>query len=355
MGHVDASVDIRRGEELDLAKVTTFLKDTLPGVSGEVRIRQFPAGFSNLTYSVEVGDRELILRKPPHGKKAKSAHDMSREYRILKALKPVFPYAPEALVYSEDLSVVGSPFYVMERIKGMILRRDLPKDFLLSGRDAGQLCENLIDVLCRLHGLDYVEIGLDGFGKPDGYVRRQVEGWSARYRDAKTDDAPDYERVMGWLHDHMPADSQKPAIIHNDYKFDNVVLNPGNPLEIIGVLDWEMATIGDPLMDLGSSMAYWVNRDDPENMQLIRMLPTNSEGMLSRDELVRLYLSKTGREAQSFDFYLCFGFFRLAVIAQQIYYRYYHGQTKDKRFAMLIVAVQVLEQAAKTLIERSDL
>ncbi|MFZ5569227.1 MAG: phosphotransferase family protein [Thermodesulfobacteriota bacterium] len=355
MGHIDASVDIREGEELNLARVTEFLQDTLPGVSGEVCIRQFPSGFSNLTYSIQIGDRDLILRKPPHGKKAKSAHDMAREYRILKALKPVFPYAPEALVYSEELSVVGSPFYVMERIKGMILRRNFPKDFVLPPRDAGRLCENLMDVLCRLHGLDYIEIGLEGFGKPEGYVRRQVEGWSSRYRDARTPDAPDYEQVMGWLHEHMPPDSQKPAIIHNDYKFDNVVLNPENPLEIIGVLDWEMATIGDPLMDLGSSMAYWVNRDDPENVQLIRMLPTNAEGMLSRDELVSLYLSKTGRETQCFDFYLCFGFFRLAVIAQQIYYRYYHGQTRDKRFAMLIVAVQVLEQAAKDLIGRSEL
>lgn len=354
MEHVDKSVDIRKGEELDLAKVSAFLKDTMPDLSGDVHIRQFPSGFSNLTYSVQVGDRELILRKPPHGKKAKTAHDMSREYRILKALKPVFPYAPEALVYSEDTSIVGSPFYVMERIRGTILRRELPKD-LLSKQDVRRLCENLMDVLCKLHSLDYIQIGLDGFGKPDGYVKRQVEGWSARYRDAKTADAPDYESVMQWLHDCMPADNDRPTIIHNDYKFDNVVLNPANPLEIIGVLDWEMATIGDPLMDLGASMAYWVNHDDPETMQLIRMQPTNADGMMTRDELVTLYLSKTGRDPASFDFYLCFGFFRLAVIAQQIYYRYYHGQTKDKRFAMLIVAVQVLEQAAKELMQRSDL
>ncbi len=354
MTHIDQSVEIRKGEELDLAKVETFLKDTLKDLHGAIQIRQFPSGFSNLTYSVQVGDREMILRKPPHGKKAKTAHDMSREYRILKALKPVFPYVPEALVYSEDPSVVGSPFYVMERIKGTILRRELPPG-LLSKQETGRLCENLMDVLCKLHGLDHVAIGLDGFGKPEGYVRRQVAGWSSRYRDAKTPDAPDYEQVMQWLHDHMPADSQRPAVIHNDFKFDNVVLNPENPLEIIGVLDWEMATIGDPLMDLGASLAYWVNRDDPDTLQLIRMLPTNAEGMMRRDELVALYLAKTGLKPVSFDFYLCFGFFRLAVIAQQIYYRFYHGQTKDKRFAMLIVAVQVLEQAAKELIERSDL
>lgn len=349
MGHEDKPADVRDGEAFDVGKMETFIKDTIPGLDGALSVNQFPSGFSNLTYMLKVGDRELVMRRPPFGKKAKSAHDMSREYRILKSLKPVFPYVPEPLVYCDDPEVIGSSFYIMERLQGIILRKNVPKGLHLSEEDAARLCENWVDVLVTLHGLDYKTIGLEDFGKPDGYVRRQIKGWTARYRDARTDDAPDFEDVMQWLHDHMPDDSPVACVIHNDYKFDNVVLAPDNLANIVGVLDWEMATIGDPLMDLGASLAYWVTRDDPEEVQMIRMLPTVSPGMLNREQLVARYLSKTGLVVSSFDFYLCFGLFRLAVIAQQIYYRYYHGQTKDKRFGMLIVAVQVLERAAVKL------
>jgi len=352
---VDESIDPRKGEELNSRKVEEFLRDTISGLDGEFVIKQFPGGFSNLTYRIQAGNREMVLRRPPFGKKAKTAHDMSREYRILKALHPVFPYAPKPLAYSESSDVMDCPFYVMERIPGIILRKDFPEGLLLKPEEAGSLCRNFIQVMNRLHSIDYRKIGLDGYGKPEGYVRRQVEGWSARYRDAKTDDAPDFERIMEWLHEKMPDESEKPGIIHNDYKFDNVVLNPENPLEIIGILDWEMATIGDPLMDLGSSLAYWIDRNDSPELQLTRTMPTTAEGMLTRKELVDYYLKVSGREIDSIDFYFCFGLFKLAGIAQQIYYRYYHGQTKDKRFAMLIGAVMIFERAAIGIIANSDL
>ncbi len=355
MGNIDEPVDVREGEELDLGKVEVYLKDTIPGLEGEVSVKQFPSGFSNLTYLVKTGDKEMILRRPPFGKKAKSAHDMSREYRILNVLQSVFPYSPKPLAYTEDPDVMGCPFYVMERIKGIVLRKKFPKGLVLPVEDVKKLCENLMAVFCELHALDYKKIGLEGFGKPDGYVRRQVEGWSRRYRDARTPDAPDFEKVMQWLDDHMPADSLQPTIIHNDYKFDNVVLNPENPLEIIGVLDWEMTTIGDPLMDLGGSMAYWINHDDPEEYKLISMLPTTEYCMITLKELLDQNKKKTGRQIDTFDFYYCFGLFRLSVIAQQIYYRYYHGQTKDERFSLLIIAIQALEKAAMRVIDESDL
>ncbi|MFC1851650.1 phosphotransferase family protein, partial [candidate division CSSED10-310 bacterium] len=246
-------------------------------------------------------------------------------------------------------------FYVMERVRGIILRKDLPKGMTLSPGEATSLCHNLIDVMIELHAIDYQKIGLENLGKPEGYIRRQVEGWSKRYRDARTDDAPDFKMVMDWLKEKMPADTASHAIIHNDFKFDNVVLNPEHPLEIIGVLDWEMATVGDPFMDLGSSLAYWINRDDPQDLHMIRLMPTTIEGMLARQELVDLYLSKSGRALESFDYYYCFGLFRLAVIAQQIYYRYYHGQTKDQRFKMLIFAVKILEQTALKVIDKAGL
>lgn len=344
---VDQPTKIREGETLDPNAVESFLKENVAGLSGPIEIKQFPSGFSNLTYSVRMGDREMILRRPPFGKKAKTAHDMGREFRILSALHPVFPYCPKPLAYTEDLAIMGCSFYVMERIQGIILRRDLPPGLTFTPADARTLCENTIDLQHRLHALDYNAIGLADFGKPEGYVRRQVEGWSRRYRDAKTPDVPDYEDVMTWLAENQPADSPNPCIIHNDYKFDNLVLNPQNPLKIIGILDWEMATLGDPLMDLGSSLAYWINRDDPEEFQAMRMLPTTVEGMMTRREVVDRYARKSGRTLDNVDFYYTFGLFRLAVIAQQIYYRFYHGQTKDKRFIQLGFAVGILEHGAK--------
>ena len=351
----DRATSIRSGEELDAKVVLEFLKASIPGLDGGIEIKQFPSGFSNLTYWVKVGDREMILRRPPFGKKAKTAHDMGREYKVLSALKPHFPYCPQPLAYTEDESVMGCPFYVMERIPGIILRRDLPAGMELNAREARTLSENLIKVQHKLHSVDYVKAGLKDFGKPEGYVRRQVEGWSGRYRDARTPDAPDFETVMQWLHDKMRGESGIVGIIHNDFKFDNAVLDPQNPTEIIGILDWEMATLGDPLMDLGSSLGYWVEKDDPEDMQAIRQMPTHLEGMLTRKEQFALYGELTGVKSDKFDFYYCFGLFRLAVIAQQIYYRFYHGQTKDQRFGMLIYAVKVLEAAALQVIAKSDL
>jgi aminoglycoside phosphotransferase (APT) family kinase protein len=351
----DKAVHIRQGEELDTGKVGEFLRGSISGLSGEMSVEQFPSGFSNLTYLISVGDTELVLRRPPFGRKAKTAHDMGREYRILSALKDVYPYCPRPLLYTEDESVMGCPFYVMERIKGIILRKNPPKGLEFSPKQMRTLCENLLDVHYKLHAIDYKAIGLEGFGRPEGYVKRQVTGWSERYRAARTPDAPDFENVMEWLFEKMPPDFPKPGIIHNDYKFDNVVLNPENPLEIIGVLDWEMATIGDPLMDLGSSLGYWVQADDPEDFQAARMLPTTLPGAMTRGELVRRYADLAGVTIDNFDFYLCFGLFRLAVIAQQIYYRFYHGQTKDERFKMLIFAVHILEKAALRSIENSGL
>jgi aminoglycoside phosphotransferase (APT) family kinase protein len=355
MDFIDKTKPIREGEDFEVAKVEAFLKDTIPGLQGTLVVTQFPGGHSNLTYLLKMGDREMVFRRPPFGRKVKTAHDMGREYRIQKALKPLFPYCPEPLACTEDESIIGCPFYVMERIKGIILRKDLPKGLSFTPEKAKILCENLIDVYVALHHVDYKKAGLESYGKPEGYVKRQVEGWSGRYRSARTEDAPDFEPVMAWLHDKIPGDSLQASVIHNDYRFDNVVLDPLNPLKIIGVLDWEMATIGDPLMDLGGALAYWIDRDDPPNMQAIRMVPTQLDGMMTRRELVDCYAEKMGISIEHIDFYYCFGLFRLAAIAQQIYYRFYHGQTKDERFKLMIFAVHVLEEAAKSVIGKSDL
>jgi len=351
----DKAGEVRKGEDLDAPKVEAFLRDTISDLEGDVAVRQFPSGASNLTYLVRVGEREMVLRRPPFGTKAKTAHDMGREYKVQKALGDVFPYCPRPLAYTEDPDVMGCPFYVMERVQGIILRKDIPEALHFGAEDVRRLCENLFRVLYELHSVDYRKVGLSDFGKPEGYVERQVAGWSRRYRGAHTPDVPAAEEVMTWLAEKMPPDTDTPCIIHNDFKFDNVVLDPKNPLNIIGVLDWEMTTIGDPLMDLGGSLGYRMEAEGPEEMQLIRMLPTNPVGALKRREVAEFYAHLSGRSMQAYDFYRCFGEFKLAVIAQQIYYRFFHGQTQDKRFEVLGYVVGVLVKTAGRIIERSEL
>lgn len=349
---IDTAVTARKGEELNTTALAAFIRNSLPGLTGNLTLKQFPGGHSNLTYLLTIGDTELILRRPPIGRKAKTAHDMKREYRVLTALHPVFPYCPKPLLYGDDESLIGCPFYLMERIRGMVLRRELPSGVTFTPEEARGLCEHMVDVHAALHAIDYRSVGLDDFGKPEGYVRRQVDGWSERYRQARTADAPDFEEIMTWIHDNSPPDSGRAAIIHNDYKLDNMIVRAETPSEIIGVLDWEMATIGDPVMDIGNSLAYRVEPDDPDEFKLLRFMPPAIEYALTRREQVDLYREKTGFSFDDINFFYCFGLFRLAVIAQQIYYRYYHGQTTDERFKMMILAVGILEKAALTTIRR---
>jgi len=327
----------RPGEELDAARIQHFLQQALPGFSaapGIDHISQFPGGASNLTYLLRIGERELVLRRPPFGTKARTAHDMGREFRVLSSLHAVFPYCPQPLVYCDDPEIIGEPFFLMERLRGTILRRELPQGLELPPDQARALCRRLVDVQLELHRIDYTSAGLADLGHPQGYVERQVRGWSKRFRASRTDDVPDNESLMTWLQENMPPQAPRASIIHNDYKFDNVVLEQrGAELMIRGVLDWEMATLGDPLMDLGCSLAYWIQADDPPAMLAARMLPTHLPGMMSRGEVVDYYAEKSGREIADFSFYYVFGLFRLAVIVQQIYFRYVRGQTADPRFA----------------------
>ena len=350
----DPTRPVREGEELDLAAVESFLKSAIPGYEGPLEVSQFPSGASNLTYLVKAGDREMVLRRPPPGRKAKTAHDMSREVRVLTALAGVFPYVPKVLAFCDDQDVLGCDFFLMERLDGIILRKNLPRGMRLSREETARLCRNVVDRLIDLHSIDYRAAGLGDLGKPEGYVRRQIEGWSRRYVDARTPNAPSYDRVMRWLNEKMPPEVGA-SVIHGDYRFDNVVLDPENPLEVIGVLDWEMATIGDPLMDLGNSLAYWIEKKDPLLLRLTRLQPTHLEGMMTREEVVDYYCRKAGIEIETFDFYRIYGVFRLVVIMQQIYYRYYHRQTRNKRFGRFIYLIRYLEGYLEQLIDGSVL
>lgn len=352
-GYQDRAAEIRSGEELDLAHLEPFLRSHFPDDQGPLLVRQFPSGHSNLTYSVSLGRHEMVLRRPPFGSKVKSAHDMGREYRVLSKVHSVYP-APKALVYCDDLSILGVPFYLMERVHGVIIRRSLPHGLDITPETARKLGESFIDNLARLHGLDYAAIGLGDLGKPEGYLERQVRGWIERYYGSKTHDIPEVERVSAWLKEHMPAQSGA-TLIHNDYKYDNMVLDAADITRVKGVLDWEMCTIGDPLADLGTAIAYWVEAGDPQELQAIHWGPTTLPGSLRRKELVARYADMTGRDISKIIFYYVFALFKTAVITQQIYYRYHHGLTKDARFAALLNVTKILLHSGERSMHSGDL
>jgi aminoglycoside phosphotransferase (APT) family kinase protein len=345
---IDPTKPVRPGEELDAKGLARFLG------WDEVRITQFPSGHSNLTYLVESGahdnHRQLVLRRPPHGSRVKTAHDMGREYRILSRLHGIYPLAPKPIVYCDDATLLGAPFYVMERIVGVILRRD-PPPALLPPEVARGLGEAFIDNLARLHALDYRSCDLGDLGRPEGYVERQVRGWSERYRNARTDEIPDMEFLERWVHENMPRESGA-ALIHNDYKYDNLVLAADDLTRIVGVLDWEMSTLGDPLMDLGTALSYWVHADDPPELQAVRMCATTAAGSPRREQLLSRYQERTGKDIPNILFYYCFAQFKSCGVLQQIYYRYQQGLTRDERFAAMIHGVRALAATAVRAIER---
>jgi aminoglycoside phosphotransferase (APT) family kinase protein len=339
---VDAPKAVRPGEELDLGRLAAFLRaQDLPaeGLSQQ----QFPKGHSNLTYLVRADGREFVLRRPPVGSKVRSAHDMGREARILLKLQPVFPLAPRVVAVCDDVSVLGAPFYLMERIQGVILRGPQLRGIEVSPAQARGIGISFARTLAALHAVDFRAAGLEG--KPQGYVRRQVEGWTRRWQDARTEDVPEVEEIARWLVERMPQESGA-AFIHNDFKYDNLVLDPGDLTRVVGILDWEMSTLGDPLMDLGTALGYWVEAEDPEALKAFAFGPTFLPGSLKREEIVEEYARTAGREVPSMLFYTCFALFKTAVVAQQIYKRYVEGLTKDERFAALGLGVPLLARVA---------
>lgn len=332
---------IRPGEELDAQKLGAYLASVLPDFAGPWSITQFAAGHSNLTYLVASPAREVVLRRPPFGNRVKSAHDMGREFRVLAKLWPVYAPAPRPFHYCEDDSVIGAPFYVMERRSGLILRSPLPRTANFEPATMRQICLAFIDNLAALHTLDYEAAGLGELGKPEGYVARQVSGWSRRYQDAKTEELDEMEMASQWLNQHLPAEG-RPGLVHNDYKFDNIAVDPTEPTRIVAVFDWEMATIGNPLMDLGTTLAYWIEAKDVALLPASTVGPTNLPGCLTRMELIERYTAKAGCDVSNLLFYYAFGLFKIAVIIQQIFARFQRGATKDPRFANLGERVRLM-------------
>ncbi len=344
---IDQPTSIRSGEELALSKLENYLANNLSDFGEISTILQFPGGYSNLTYLITSGDNEYVLRKPPLGANIKSAHDMEREFRVLTGLLPHYGKIPSPVLLCDSEEVIGSKFYVMKRVKGVILREEIPPGIDLSPSKMQLISQIVIDNLVDIHSIDVVKTGLLDLGRPEGYVTRQVEGWTRRYLNSETDRIETMNACSDWLQSNMPAENP-PALIHNDYKFDNLVLDPVDQSTILAVLDWEMATVGDPLMDLGTAMSYWAENDD--DMELKSKSLTRLEGSLSREEMVERYFQRSGRRSQKVLFYYVYGCFKLGVIIQQIYFRFKQGVTQDQRFAGLLGRVKACgESGAKAI------
>lgn len=347
---IDQPRGVRAGEELDEQKLASYLRAHLPKLHGRLTVKQFPSGFSNLTYLLQVGDRQLVLRRPPIGAKIKTAHDMGREFRILSHLYPAYRKVPEPLLFCEDEAVIGAPFYVMERVNGIILRAQSPEGSLLSPETMRRLSSAFVENMVEIHAIDYHGVGLGDLGSPQGYVNRQIEGWTKRYYNAQTDDVREIDQLTDWLRANVPNDSPG-ALIHNDYKYDNLVLSPKDITSVIAVLDWEMATVGDPLMDLGTTLGYWVESTDSEEWQRSGFVLTGLPGNLSRKQVLDYYIERSGRQIGDATFYYAYGLLKIAVIVQQIYFRYKQGLTKDARFAALGSLVKACGVQAERAVE----
>jgi aminoglycoside phosphotransferase (APT) family kinase protein len=361
------TTDVRKGEELDQIKLENYLRSELSDKAGALSIEQFPAGSSNLTYLIRFGGEEFVLRRPPFGNTVKTAHDMRREFEVLSKLSNIYQPAPKPILFCENESVIGSEFYLMERRRGVVIRGRLSakqfpneiakstvKRFETDPSFQVKICRSFVKNLAELHSLYPAKAGLADLGKPEGYNRRQAEGWTKRYFAAKTHEWPELEQTIAWLNRNIPAESGA-SIIHNDYKFDNVMLDPHDLTEIIAVLDWEMVTIGDPLMDLGTTLGYWMSSEAGEEMVSMPFNPRVLMENVSRNQLAEMYAEAVGSELPDMQFYYVFGTFKIAVIAQQIYARYVKGFTKDERFSRFDRFVAALGKIAVGAIEHRNI
>ena len=343
------SASVRPGEELDLTALSRWLSGKIDGAERGFKVEQFPSGHSNLTYLLRMDDREFVLRRGPLGPVAAKAHDMAREFRVLEMVHPHFSEAPNVCHLCEDVSVLGGVFFLMERRHGIILRDNIPPQLTCVSNYARLVSESFIDTLLKLHAIDISKTGLSALGRPEGFLERQVVGWADRWNRAKTEEFPQIDRVIRWLVDRRP-ESPAPTLVHNDYKLDNVMLRSGCVDQIEAVLDWEMATVGDPLADLGLSLCYWAWADAPQFRSHAVPAITSQPGWYTRDQFVQRYAERAGRDLSRISYYEVLGIFKLAVILQQIYYRFRRGQTRDTRFEDFDTRVKKLVETANSLI-----
>jgi aminoglycoside phosphotransferase (APT) family kinase protein len=327
------TIEVREGEDFDLDAVGCHMRENIEGLpDGDLEVWQFPSGASNLTYLVKIGDWEGVLRRPPLGPLPPKAHDMGRESNLLKKLHEAFPLAPKPYFFCEDESIVGAPFYVMERREGVIVDASFPEGVEPTDELRRGISRMVVDTFVELHAVDWQKAGLGELGRPEGFLERQVKGWIGRYDKAKTEVIEEVEPLTEWIARDIP-ESPPATIVHNDYKLNNLLLNPEDLTEVRAVLDWEMTTIGDPLFDLAVSLSYWVEAGDSQELKEVLPTVASTPGFMTRREFIDRYAEQSGRDLSNVHWYVVFGYFKLAVILQQIYARWHSGQTKDERFA----------------------
>jgi len=347
---VDETIDIRAGEALDESRLEPYLRTRLPRAVGMFSLRQFGGGMANLTYAVRFGDDEYVLRRPPLGPLPKGGHDMQREYRVLSRLYASFPLAPRAYALCTDQAVIGSDFVVMERRRGTVIRATLPPAIAHDPAACRELADNFVDMLAALHTVDYDAAGLSDLGHPSGYLDRQLDGWIRRWHAAQTAGQPDAATLVAALLARRPI-SGPAALVHNDFKLDNTIVDADDPTRFVALLDWDMCTLGDPLVDLGNVLVLWSDPGDAPASALSAM-PTIAPGFPTRDDIVRRYAAATGRDCTRVRWYHAFNIFRYAAIAQQIYARYVRGQTADQRFGSFGTHVEALIARGCALADR---
>jgi aminoglycoside phosphotransferase (APT) family kinase protein len=350
---------VRASEQLDWKALAKFVREKLSGVAGEqfdagapLTVEQFHGGHSNLTYLLRFGEREFVMRRPPFGPVPPKAHDIAREYHILEAVHPVYPLAPRPFVLCEDALVIGSTFYVMERRRGLVVRNEEPPELADRCAERRRASAALVDALADLHAVDIEAHGLVALGKPAGFVERQVRGWSERWRGSRTSELPEMDALAAWLAERLPPDPPRPTLVHGDFKLDNVMLDALDVGRIVGVFDWEMSAVGDPLVDLGIMLGYWVHTSTASQRDTVASV-THRDGWYTRAEILERYGARTGFELKNITFYEVFAVFKLAVVLQQIFYRYHRGQTDDPRFAELDERVKWLAHIGATLAEKA--
>ncbi len=340
------TIAVRADEQFDEAALAEYLRGKLPGTENPLHVQQFGGGAANLTYLLDYGSHEYVLRRPPLGPVAKTAHDMAREYKVLSVLYHDYPYAPRAFHYCADKGIIGADFLIMERRHGIVVRRTLPPQFANISAAPRRMSAALVDALEDFHAVDYEALGLADLGKPAGFVARQVEGWYRRWQKAKLHDLPQMDQVYHWLQENRPQATGY-SLVHNDFKMDNVMLAEDDPGQVVAVFDWDMCTLGDPLSDLGALLTYWTEPADPPYLQAVAMMPVGDIGFMTRDELVERYARRSGRPVAEINFYHTLGLFRLTVIIAQIYIRYRRGQTQDERFAAFETMIPLMASAAE--------
>lgn len=344
----DDTIEVRPDERFESGKLREYLQGRLEGVDKPLKVRQFGGGAANLTYLLDFGGRQYVLRRPPLGPVAAKAHDMSREFKVLSVLYKAFPPAPRAHLLCQDESVIGAPFFIMERRSGLVVRREMPRFFRDVPGAGLRMSEAMVDTLVDLHSVDYASLGLEDLGRPEGFIERQVKGWHKRWTQAQDQERPEMDALYRWLREHLPSRSDH-TLVHNDYKLDNLMWADDDPSRVVAVFDWDMCTLGDPLSDVGAMLAYWSQPDDPPQLRAMAMMP--AKGFPSRQELIKRYCDRSGRSAPQVRFYYVLGLFRVAVIVAQIYIRYLRGQTQDQRFAALGAMIPLLARRALEISE----